>query len=111
MLLIFLKSEILIVLFSIGVTVWFKESPHPRWDDPLWVDPAKFGGMNLFLIFVLIISLWGIRWVMDQPTPLHKPNIKVKSDKMMDDSIPRTKHPLQYAYGSWKSKKKRERPC
>jgi hypothetical protein len=34
--------------------IWFEESSHPRWCDPSWVDPIKFGGMTSLLISLFI---------------------------------------------------------
>jgi hypothetical protein len=38
----------------------------------------KFGGVNSFLILLLIISLRGMKIVMDQLIPLHKSNKKMR---------------------------------
>jgi hypothetical protein len=48
------------------------------------IDPfLNFGGMTSFLILVLIMIMRN-DVVMDQLIPLHKPNKKVRVEKMMD---------------------------
>jgi len=42
--------------------VWFVESPHASWGDVSWVHHMNFGGINPFLMNILIISLWGMMW-------------------------------------------------
>jgi hypothetical protein len=42
--------------------VWFEEPPHTTWVGASWVHPMNFGGINPFLMHILIISLWGMRW-------------------------------------------------
>jgi hypothetical protein len=63
----------------------------------------KFGGMNSFLILLLVISLWGMKWWWINSFYSTNETKKVRSEKMMDYLIPQTKHPLSVLWFVFKS--------
>lgn len=77
------------------VSCLFEESLHPRWDDPSCVGAIKVGGMISSLVFILIFSLWGMKWWGINPFCFSNQTKIVRSEKIIDQLISRTKHLLE----------------
>jgi hypothetical protein len=73
--------------------VWFVKSPYASWGVS-WIHPIIFCGINLFLVYILIISLWGsnvsthyISWINFK---------KVRNEKKITTSFLKLNTPLLF---------------